>query len=134
LKNRGSAQIFTPKGQIDFFKQRLHTHGAGLIDHQAQSTPLAVLTHIDNAFGEGIIRQTRHRDQKMMRQVDGAIIRVGCVHKIILAKVSFDKITCTPISQRFDVVQARLAPDRQSALGPSFGSMPRGAGYFYLRR
>jgi hypothetical protein len=80
LKHWGGAQILTPEWQVDFFKQRFHAHGAGFVDHQAQSTSLAVFAHIDNALGEGIIRQTRHCDQKMMRQVDGQIKRVWYVH------------------------------------------------------
>ena len=88
LENRAQCQIQAPKRQVYLFKQALHGHLAGLVDHQSQGATLAVFTHVNYTLVERVILHTRHRDQEMMRQVDRWYF---CVHRVILAKALYDK-------------------------------------------
>jgi len=47
---------------------------AGLVDHQSERTPLAVFAQVDNALGKSLVRQSGHRDQEMIRQINGCRI------------------------------------------------------------
>ncbi|MNT90901.1 hypothetical protein D3C72_2319140 [compost metagenome] len=64
-------QILAAQGQIDFVQQRLQTQRGGLVNDQPKRSALVVLTQIHHAAGKGLIFQTGHGDQEMVRQVDG---------------------------------------------------------------
>ena len=70
MKHRRCLQVVTPQRQLDLVKQAFQADVAGFIDHEAQGAAFAVLAHVDNTAHKGLVIQTRHGDQEVMREVD----------------------------------------------------------------
>src|SRR6218665_1216774 len=68
---RPAAEVFAPQRQIDLVEHPLERDVGGLVDDQPERAAFAVLAQVNDTARESGIFQTRHRDQEMMRQIDG---------------------------------------------------------------
>ena len=69
MKNRRLRKVGPVQGQLDLVKQVFEVDIAGFVDDQPECAALAVFTHVNHAFGKIPVIQTRHRDQKVVREV-----------------------------------------------------------------